>query len=343
MRIALDVMGTDQRPVPDIQGGVMAAREYGDTILLVGDEARIRPVLSQEATQGLSLEVVHAPEEIAMNDKPSDITRGKQQSSMHKGMRLVKEGEADAFVTMGNTGAAYAVATLATLGRIPGVKRPALTTIFPLRDKQVIILDMGANSDAKAEWLVQFAVMGDLYAQAALKLQRPRIATLSNGEEEGKGTAVLREVQALMSALPLNYQGHIEPFEITQDKADVIVTDGFVGNIFLKTFEGTVRYFAELLRGELTADWMSKLGAWLARDAFGRVRQSLNPDLFGGAPLIGVNGVVVIGHGGNGPLGVKSSINQARLAVLGDTVTRIREGLEQLALDAKASPEGHAQ
>lgn len=331
MRIVVDAMGTDARPVPDVAGAVMAAREMGDTLLLVGDEVRIRAELAKHDTTGLRLEIVPATDEIMMTDKPSLVLKNKPASSMHVGITLVKEGRADGFVTMGNTGAAHAIATLGILRRIPGVKRPALTVIYPVSGKQVVFLDMGANADSKADWLEQFAIMGSIYAEIALNRQNPRVATLSNGEEEGKGNQLVRDAQEHIARLGLNYIGHIEPKEILQAKAEVIVFDGFLGNIFLKTFEATLSYFGNIIRQELTASFFTKLGALLIRPALGRIRRHVDPDEYGGALLLGVNGVVVIGHGGAGPLAVRSAIRQARMAIQGNVVEVIRARLEKLA------------
>lgn len=343
MRIVLDAMGTDQRPGPDVAGAVLAAREFGDPIILVGDEVRIQAELAKHNTHGLPLQVVHTPDEIAMGDRPTQVVKAKEQSSIHIGMGLVKDGQADAFVTMGNTGAAQAIATLNTLRRIPGVKRPALAALYPVSGKQVIVLDVGANADSRPEWLVQFAIMGAIYAETAMSLQRPRIATLSNGEEEGKGNQLIRDTQALLKHLSLNYVGHVEPYEIVQNKADVIVMDGFVGNIFLKTFEGSIRYFGGLLRQEVMRNLVGQVGGLLLRGAFKRVQRYFDTDAIGGTPLLGVNGVVIIGHGSSSPRAIKSAIGQARMAVQGATVSAIQQGLahytEQLQADAALTDE----
>lgn len=330
MRIALDAMGTDARPISDIAGGVMAAQETGDTILLIGDEQKIRAELVKYPTNGLNLQVIHAPEEILMGDKPSAVMKSKPASSMHIGMQLVRDKQADAFVTMGNTGAAHAIATLSVLRRIRGVKRPALTIPYPVSGQPVVFLDVGANADSRPEWLEQFAVMGGLYAELALKKARPRVATMSNGEEEGKGNQLVRETQERLRHLNLNYIGHIEPKEILMAKTDVVVFDGFVGNIFIKTFEGTMSYLSGVIRQELMGNLASKIGGALSRGAFRRVRKRVDPDEFGGAALLGVNGVVIIGHGSGSPLAVRSAIMQARIAVQGNLIENIRTRLEQL-------------
>ena len=328
MRIVLDAMGTDDRPVPDVEGAVLAAREYGVTIILTGDEKAIRTELAKYDTAGLKIEVRHAEEEILMTDKPSAVMKSKPLSSIHLGMNIVRDGQADAFVTMGNTGAAHAIATLSTLRRIPGVKRPALTAIYPVWGQEIIMLDVGANADSKTEWLEQFAVMGSIYAEKALSRKNPRVATLSNGEEEGKGNELVRELQTRLQTANINYVGHIEPKEMLKAEADVIVMDGFVGNILIKSVEAAFSYLTDILRKEIRNDVLSTLGGLAARPAFRRTRNRMDPSLVGGAPLLGVNGVVIIGHGGSDGFAVKNAIKQAMRAVDGNVIEAIRQGLE---------------
>jgi phosphate acyltransferase len=331
MRLVLDAMGTDARPVSDVEGAVMAARELGETIILVGPQARLEQELKKYNTTNLKLEIVNASETIEMTDKPSAVLKQKPDSSMHVGMRLVRDQTADAFVTMGNTGATQAIATLGVLRRLPGVKRPAMTIIYSVSRRPTVFIDVGANADSKVDWLEQYAIMGMAYAQTALNNPNPRIATLSNGEEEGKGNELVREVQARLHALPINYIGHIEPKEILAGKTDVVVFDGFLGNVFLKTYEGTLSYFAGMLREELMSGWISKLGGALIRPAVQRIRKRVDPDEYGGALLLGVRGVVVIGHGSGSALAVKSSLKQAYNAVKGKTIETIQARLAQFA------------
>ncbi len=330
MRIVVDAMGTDKYPTPDVVGGIMAAKEFGYQIILAGDEKLIRTELSKHDTHDLQIDIAPSSSIITMTDKPATVGKAKPDSSMHVGMNLVKDGKADAFVTMGNTGAAHAIATLFTLRRIPGVKRPALSGIYPVGGKNIIMLDLGANADAKAEWLAQFAVMGGIYAQSALGLKNPRIGLLSNGEEEGKGNALIKEASALIEQLPLNYIGNVEPKEILQAKVDVIVADGFVGNIFVKTFESSVSFFTTLVREEVRHDVFSMLGGLLLRPAFDRVRRRSDTFEIGGAPLLGVNGVVIIGHGRSNATAIKNAIRQAGMAVDGHVIDAIRDGLQPI-------------
>lgn len=327
MRIILDVMGSDLNPVPDIEGAVLAAREFGDTVVLVGDQAKIKNEFSKYKTDALSLEIVHTDECVTMTDKPGAVGRAKPNSSMHVGMRLVKEGQGDAFVTAGNTGAALAIATLHTLRRIPGVDRPALSTILHIKGQAVILLDIGANADCKPEWLAQFGVMGSLYAERALQRSNPRVALLSNGEEAGKGTVLVQEAAELLGASGVNFIGNVEPKEILSGGVDVAVMDGFSGNVFIKSMEALGSTIFDIIREELMADWRSKLAGLLGKPAFRRAYRQVDPFEVGGVPLLGVDGVVIIGHGRSNALAIKNAIRQARFAVSGQIVNAIREGL----------------
>ncbi len=308
---------------------MLAAREYGVAIVLVGDQVQVERELAYHDVSGLSIEIVHAPEQITMEDKPGVVGRSKPGSSMHVGMQLVRDGRGDAFVTAGNTGAALSIATLHTLRRIPGVHRPALSTILSLRNRSMILLDIGANTDCRPEWMVQFAVMGGVYSERALGTTLSRVALLSNGEEEGKGSSLVQESAELLSQSGVNFIGNVEPKDVLANKADVIVMDGFVGNVMIKTLEAMSRTLFELLRQELTTDLRSKAGGLLLRPAFRRVYGQVDPFEIGGAPMLGVNGVVIIGHGRSNATAIKNAIRQAQSAVNGHIVEAIRDGIEQ--------------
>jgi glycerol-3-phosphate acyltransferase PlsX len=327
MKIAVDAMGSDRNPVPDVEGAVLAARELDVSIVLVGDEQKVRAELGRHAVEGLPIEIVHAPEAVTMTDKPGIVGRAKPRSSMHIGMELVKEGRADAFVTAGNTGAALAIALLHTLKRIPGVDRPALSAILRVGGRPVILLDIGANADCKPEWLAQFALMGSLYAQHALGLSAPRVGLVSNGEEAGKGSALVQEAAELLSNDGVNFIGNVEPKEVLGGSVDVAVMDGFTGNIMIKSMEALGATVFDLLRQELRADWRSKLAGLLGKPAFRRVYRQMDPFEIGGAPLLGVDGVVIIGHGRSDARAVKNAIRQARDAAAGGIVQAIRQGI----------------
>ena len=329
MRIVLDAMGSDNCPAPDVEGAVLAAREYPDeTIIIVGNEPLIKHELNKHETSGLKIEVVHASEAIVMDDKPAVVGKSKPQSSMHIGMNLVKEGQADAFVTAGNTGAAMTIATLFTLRRIQNVKRPALSSIIRVTNsKTIILLDIGANTDSKPDWLVQFALMGQIYAQKALSLSNPRVALLSNGEEETKGNQLIHESAELLKSSKMNFAGNIEPRDMLKGDADVIVSDGFVGNIAIKTLEAMGSVLFNLIRQEIKRDPVAIVGGFLAQRAFRRVYRQVDPFEIGGAPLLGVNGVVIIGHGRSNAKAIKNAIGQARMAVKGQVIQSITQGL----------------
>ena len=327
MKIVLDAMGSDQYPTPDVAGAVQAAREWGDEIILVGREEMIRGELEKHDTAGLPLEIVHAPEVIEMEDEPAWAARKKKNSSMHIGMGLVRDGEAEAYVTAGNTGGVLAVATLHTLRRIRGVKRPALATIMPMSAGHFITLDMGANADCRPEYLLQFALMGVIYARAVLDRAEPRVALLSNGEEPGKGNALIKEATKLLQESDLNFIGNVEPKEAIACEADVVVHDGFTGNIFIKSIEATAKMLTDLIREEIKAAPLTALGGLLSKPAFKRVGKCVDPFEVGGASLLGVKGVVIVAHGRSNARAMKNAIRQARKAISGGVVEAIRSGL----------------
>ncbi|MCP5098316.1 MAG: phosphate acyltransferase PlsX [Chloroflexi bacterium] len=330
MRIVVDAMGSDDSPEPDVTGAVDAAREFGDTIILVGDEAQITPILETQNIVGLSIEVKHAAQAVTMTDKPSQVIKNKPDSSIHVGLGLVKSGAADAFVSAGNTGAILGIAMLRKvgLGRIPGVKRPALGVIFPTSTRPLLI-DNGANADCKPEYLLQFGIMGSLYVERALGIESPRVALISNGEEEGKGNTLIKEAIPMLEKSGLNYIGNIEPKEFLSGAAEVGVVDGFTGNLIMKTAESIASYMSGIIRDELMANPITILGGLMARSAFKRVRANLDPDEVGGVPLLGINGPVIIAHGRSNAYAIKQAIGQARLIVENDVVGAIRAGISQ--------------
>jgi glycerol-3-phosphate acyltransferase PlsX len=326
MRIVLDAMGTDAYPVPDVAGAVEAAREFGESIILVGREEAIQHELAKHPTQDLDLEIVHASEVIEMEDEPAWAARVKKDSSMHVGLGLVRDGKADAYVTAGNTGGVLAVATLYTLKRIRGIKRPALAAILPMPTGRVVTLDIGANADCRPEYLLQFAHMGTIYAKAVLGSSKPRVALLSNGEEPGKGNTLVKESYKLLAKSDFDFIGNVEPKELVDCQADVVISDGFTGNILIKTLEATAKMLTSLLRDEIKSGPLTAAGGLLAKPAFGRVARQIDPFEVGGGPLLGVNGVVIVGHGRSNARAIKNAIGQARKAVEGGVVDAIRKG-----------------
>jgi glycerol-3-phosphate acyltransferase PlsX len=341
MRIVVDAMGSDNFPRPDVEGAVLAAREYNAEIILTGDETRIRPLLAEFQAGGLPIHVRHAPEMLTMNDKGMALVlkakRKNAQNSMAVGLDLVKSGEAAAFVTMGNTGAASVTAYF-RLGTIPGVDRPALAPVFPTRTGSCVVLDVGANPDCKPNNLLEFAVMGSLYAERVRGVKSPRVGLLSNGEEAGKGNQLVRDAYPLLQAAGLNFVGNIEGKELMAGEVDVAVTDGFTGNVMLKTAEAVARLILETVREKIqTGPLTARLGGVLVRPTLRSVRRLLDPSEEGAAPLLGVNGLVFIGHGRSDANAVKNAVRVALAAARANVVDAIRSDLAQ-RLAAPATP-----
>jgi glycerol-3-phosphate acyltransferase PlsX len=317
--IALDAMGSDRAPKPEIEGAIHAARQYGVRVVLVGPEATVKAELDRHrAAAHLPVEIVHASEYITMEDKVEAI-RAKRDSSMRVGLRLVREGQAAGFVTAGNTGAAMATAKI-VLGAVPGVDRPALAAIFPTAPGTVaMLLDVGANVDCKPENLEQFAVMGDIYFSAMFGnvfgrrhgMAGPRVGLLSIGEEETKGNDLTREAFHLLKQLPLNFVGNVEGRDLYNGQVDVIVADGFVGNVALKISEGVANLVRTALKESLKATITRQVGALLSRSAFTDFKKRLDHTEYGGAPLLGVKGVCIITHGSSNGNAIKNAVRVA--------------------------------
>ncbi len=340
MRIVLDAMGSDRAPAADVEGAVRAARRFGHEIVLVGRQALIEAELAKHNAADLPLSIVPAEQVIGMDEHPSQAVRRKPDSSMVVGMGLVREGQADAFVSAGNSGGvlASALAGAGRLGRIRGIRRPALSTVLPTVSGSCLMLDIGANTDCRPEWLVQFAVMGSIYAQRVLGVPNPRVALLSNGEEETKGDALVIEAhQALKQVQGLNFIGNAEGKDLPMGAADVIVADGFAGNVAIKTAEGVASMMLQLLRTHIKASPITAVGGLLAKPAFRQVARVLDYREYGGAPLLGVNGVVIIAHGRSDPLAIENAIRVAADAVAGGVVERIREGVAALGAGDETS------
>jgi len=327
MRIVLDAMGGDYAPAAVVEGGVRAAREYGVEVILVGRREAVEPELARHDTAGLQVPIVHASEVIEMDEHPALVAKSKRDSSMAVGMQMVKRGEADAFVTMGNSGGALAVALL-HLGRLRGIKRPALSSVFPTVKGPAFLIDLGANADCKPEYLLQFAIMGSVYAERVLGIPHPRVGIVSNGEEEGKGNFLVRDTTPLLKASGLNFVGNVEGKDVPAGLADVIVTDGFTGNVIVKTSEGVAAMILEVLEREIKARPLAMAGALLAKPAFRAAKRTLDYTEYGGAALLGVNGIVIVGHGRSNAKAVASAIRVAKVAVEGKVLDAIRAGIE---------------
>src|SRR5579875_79872 len=310
--IVLDAMGSDKAPEPEIRGAILACRTLRVRVHLVGPEQLLRQHLSQ-ALDGarLPIDIVHTDEYIAMDEKAAHAVRTKRNSTMRVGLRMVKEKRAAGFFTAGNTGAGMATAKM-VLGALPGVDRPALAVVVPtLSGFPCVLLDVGANVDCKPQNLEQFAVMGELYSRSVLRVPRPRVGILSVGEEEGKGNDLTRDASALLKRLPIHFIGNVEGRDIYNGNCDVIVCDGFVGNVALKTSEGLSRLVREMLKASLTQTVTAQVGALLSRKAFNAFRRRLDPSEYGGAPLLGVRGVCIIGHGSSNERAIMNGIRVA--------------------------------
>jgi glycerol-3-phosphate acyltransferase PlsX len=326
MQIVLDAMGSDAHPEPELEAAVAATERWGETILLVGPQDLLASKLERFHYDPRLLEIVHAPEVLKMTDKPARSARGKAQSSMAVGMDLIKTGRGEAFVSAGNTGGAMANA-LFRLGRIRGVKRPALGTIFPVKDGYAILIDIGANTDCRPIYLLQFAALGSVYAEIILQRESPRIGLVSNGEEPGKGNELIKETFPLLEKSGLNFIGNLEPKELFAGQADVAVTDGFTGNVLVKTSEAVAKLITQILREQLTSSPVTTLGGLLAQPALRRVKAMLDPSEYGAAPLLGVKGLVFIGHGRSDAKALINAIRVAREAVEGDLMNALETAI----------------
>lgn len=309
--IVLDAVGSDKAPEPEIRGAILACRELPVRVHLVGPEPELRDLLDEHLeNEDLPIVIHHASERIGMDEKAAHAVRTKKDSSMRVGLKLVREHKAAGFVTAGNTGAAMATAKM-VLGAMPGVDRPALATPMPTTAGPCVLLDVGANVDCKAHNLEQFAVMGEMYSRHVMKVRTPRVGLLSIGEEETKGNELTREATPLLKALPIHFIGNVEGRDIFNGNADVIVCDGFVGNVALKTSEGIGRFVRDALRASLNTTVTAKVGALLSRQAFNDFRRRLDYTEYGGAPLLGVRGVCIIGHGSSNDNAIFNGIRVA--------------------------------
>ncbi|MGD0682772.1 MAG: phosphate acyltransferase PlsX [Terracidiphilus sp.] len=322
--IALDAVGTDKAPEAEIRGAILACKALPVRVHLVGPEPELRDLLDEMLeNEDLPIVIHHASERIGMEEKAAQAVRTKKDSSIRVGLKLVREGVAAGFVTAGNTGAAMATAKM-VLGALPGVDRPALANPMPSsRGNPCVLLDVGANVDCKASNLAQFAVMGEIYARSVLKIESPRVGLLSIGEEETKGNELTHEAFPLLKALPIRFVGNVEGRDIFSGQADVIVCDGFVGNVALKTSEGVGRFVREVLRESLKRTVTAQVGALLSRRAFNEFRHRLDYREYGGAPLLGVRGICIIGHGSSNDRAIYNGIRVAYESVTAGTIQSI--------------------
>jgi len=313
MAIAVDAMGGDRPLTVQVEAAVQAVKDFGIEVIIVGAEAQINEQLKQYSYDQQKVRVVNSTEIVEMNESPATSLRQKKDSSIRVAVDLVKAGEADAVVSAGNTGASMATAKF-VLKSVEGIERPAIASLMPSvhRNHPFVLLDVGANTDCKPLYLFQFALMGDAYARTYLHLENPRVALLNVGEEEGKGYLDLKETFNLLKQSTLNFAGNIEGKAMFRDRVDVVVCDGFIGNIALKVAEGTFDFVRSILREEVQSSWLSKLGYLAMKGPFRQLRKRADYSEVGGAPLLGVNGVVIICHGSSKVHTLRNAIRHAQ-------------------------------
>ena len=332
MRIVIDAMGGDHAPGQVVDGALAAARQFGCGLILVGcQDALARELARHPDRAQVDLRVVDAPDVVAMAESPAATLRRKPRASIRVAAELVARGEAEALFSAGHTGATV-VAAHATLGMVPGVDRPALAATVPTRRRPAVLLDAGATVECRPQHLVQFAVMGSVFARLQLGVERPRVGLLSIGEEETKGNDLTREAYRLLKATPLNFVGNVEARDAYAGDVDVIVCDGFTGNVVLKVSEGLVETVEALLRDELSRTVARRVGYLLARNAFRRFRSRVDYSEYGGAPLVGVNGLCVVGHGRSSPKAVRNAVGLACRFASDGLVRRLQEEIARVPL-----------
>lgn len=325
MHVAIDVQGGDFGPATTVSGALLANEKYGVRVTLIGDPDSMKPYLAKQADYPVSVEIT-APEG-ASNDDVTDAELNKL--ILAHGLRMLKKGEVDAFVSAGDTGEVFLSAVRHT-GRLSGVQRPCIAVLMPTAKQSVLLLDAGANPDCQPEYLVDFALMGAQYAEVCMGRIRPRVYLLSNGIESDKGTALTRAAHVLMNSLEiLNYKGCAEPYQLVDsNQIDVLVTDGFSGNVLVKGMETASRMFSDALRSAFSRNWQSKLGYGLARSALSAVRTKADPRQYGGAILLGINGIVIIAHGSDDAEAFCSAVGQACEAVEQNVLSLVAQALD---------------
>ncbi len=333
--IAVDAMGSDKAPDSEVCGAIAACRLLDVRVLLVGPEATLRPALDRRMRgESLPIEVVPATEWISMEDKAAQAVRSKRDSTMRVGLKLVREGRVAGFFTAGNTGAAMATAKM-VLGMLTGVDRPALATILPTTaGSPSLLLDVGANVDSDPDNMVQFAIMGDIYARNVLRIARPRVGLLSIGEEDSKGNSLTRDTLPLLRLLPMNFVGNVEGRDLYNGRVDVAVCDGFVGNVALKTSEGLARLVNVSLKESLKSTVTSKVGALLSKKAFLDFKRRLDYTEYGGAPLLGVRGVCIVGHGSSNEKAIMNGIRVTAEFAHAEVNAAVEAAVERVARPA---------
>lgn len=325
-RIAVDAMGGDFGPHVVVPGAVQAAKRKQFDLLLVGDEPRIAAELSKLDSRGIVVRVVHATQVADMHDKPTEALRKKKDSSIQVACNLIRDGQADGLISAGNTGVVL-TSSLFTLGRLDGVDRPALATILPTERTPCVLIDAGANVDCKAFNLLQFGIMADVMARVLLHIQDPKVAVLSNGEEEGKGNQLAKEAFELFKHSSLNFVGNVEGRDLFTGEVDVVVCDGFVGNVAIKLGEGLASSLGRLLKGELRRGFFAKIGTTLALSALKRFSRLMDYAEYGGAPLLGLQGTVIVSHGASNLKAIANAVDMAGTLVRLDAAALLKAGL----------------
>lgn len=330
--VAVDAMGGDNSPRYEVDGAVKAARRWQIPVVLVGQSEIVAEELAKHDTQGLDIRIEHASEVVGMQDSASDAVRKKKDSSIRVSFNMLKEGRANAVVSTGNSGATMA-AGMFVLKRIPGIDRPAIATLVPNLEDQTLVLDVGGNVDCKPPHLVQFALMGSVYVAQMLGKATPRIGLLSNGSEESKGNELTREANQILKRTSLNYVGYTEGRDIYNANVDVVVCDGFVGNVVLKVSEGLAEAIGAILREEFSSRFLSKLGYLLARPALKAFKKKVDYAEYGGAPLLGVQGTAMICHGSSNPQAIMNAIKMAHDSETHQVISKMSERLEELQIE----------
>lgn len=328
MRIIVDAMGGDNAPAEIVRGTIQAVKEFDVDVILVGDSGKIQDILSSEDVDRNKIEIVHTTEVISNEDSPTMAIRRKKDSSMVVGMKMLKDGKGDAFISAGSTGALLA-GGLFIVGRIKGIDRPALSPIMPGKKGPFLLLDVGANAECKVQNILQFAIMGELYVKTVLKKDKPTIGLANIGSEEEKGTEFAKESFKVLKESNLNFKGNVEGRDIPEGDIDVVVTDGFTGNMILKVFEGVAQTIFDVLKEQIMSTVRTKIGGVLLKPVFKSFKKKFDYTEHGGAILLGIDGPVIKAHGSSNAKALKNAVRQAVLCVEGDVVENIRKEIEK--------------
>lgn len=329
MRVAVDGMGGDNSPEAVVKGSILAAKEYDVSIIIVGPEETIKNELKKYNFEGDKIKVVNASEVISPNESPVAAIRKKKDSSINKILRMVKDGEADAAVSAGSTGA-FMAGSLFIVGRIKGIDRPAISPIIPGKNNPFMLIDCGANVDCKPVNLVQFALMGKIYFESVLKYKNPTIGLINNGAEEEKGNKLTKTVYKLLKDTPVNFVGNVEPRDISSGDVNILVCDGFVGNTVLKMYEGVAANIFSMLKKEIMSSTRSKLGGLLLKPVVKNFKKKFDYSEYGGAPFVGINGICIKAHGSSDAKAFKNAIKQAINIYDNGVITKIKESIENI-------------